>query len=453
MVNIIPAPVEVSNEAGFDPEIDILGRKTFGESLTRLVQALPDGGVIALDSAWGEGKSTFIKMWLGYMRHLEDQPIQSINFDAFEHDYSDDPFICLSAELLSFFHRYHDVPDLKEKAITVGKAVGKWGLNVAAKALTLNLVKDTDLEDVGEEISQALSQITDKQIWARMEAHKNLKQNISDFRTQLEANVQQHANGKLVFVIDELDRCRPDFSVAVVEQVKHLFSAKGVVFVLVLNSKQMRESVQGVYGQAIDSERYLQKFVNIWTSLPPKQQEKNRAMEYRIFIDHLIDKMDILDQPDGLHNKYVKQITQSLNELANSFNPSLRELEKTATNIAMALAALDPKIWRDPLSLTMLAIIKVIDPKLFEGLLHGNPSALSEARNRTNLRVSTYHVATLDYLTLSEEEYGETLRNSPEEDDYRIHQDVPLSFRDEYFEKGSFYLKSYTKAMSLFLAS
>ena len=51
----------------------------------------------------------------------------------------------------------------------------------------------------------------------------------------------------LVVIIDELDRCRPNYSVEMLEKVKHFFSTKGVVFVLVMHKKQLEESIKGVY--------------------------------------------------------------------------------------------------------------------------------------------------------------------------------------------------------------
>ena len=114
----------------------------------------------------------------------------------------------------------------------------------------------------------------------------------------------------------------------------------------------------GVYGQEVESERYLQKFINIWTSLPPKKKEHSQTKEYRAFIEHLIDKMDIRGQLDVLPVRDVEVLIRCLNELAQSFNPSLRELEKTLTYVAMTLVALRPAIIREPLSIAMLAMIK-----------------------------------------------------------------------------------------------
>ena len=47
---------------------DKLGRKQYAEALTDVVEAYKGGAVIALNGAWGTGKTTFLKMW---KQHLE----------------------------------------------------------------------------------------------------------------------------------------------------------------------------------------------------------------------------------------------------------------------------------------------------------------------------------------------------------------------------------------------
>ena len=39
----------------------------------------------------------------------------------------------------------------------------------------------------------------------------------------------------LVVIIDELDRCRPDFAIRLIERIKHFFDIPKIVFVLVMN--------------------------------------------------------------------------------------------------------------------------------------------------------------------------------------------------------------------------
>ena len=89
-------PLEISETEGFTTEKDIFNRKPFGEALYKLVSNIEDELIIALDAKWGEGKTTFIKMWRGY---LTENKVKSIYFDAFSNDYIDDPFTALSGEI------------------------------------------------------------------------------------------------------------------------------------------------------------------------------------------------------------------------------------------------------------------------------------------------------------------------------------------------------------------
>ena len=43
---------------------DKLGRKEYAEILTGIVETFVDGAVIALNGAWGTGKTAFLKMWI-----------------------------------------------------------------------------------------------------------------------------------------------------------------------------------------------------------------------------------------------------------------------------------------------------------------------------------------------------------------------------------------------------
>lgn len=94
-MRIFPPPVEIKEDEGFTQRNDIFKRRFFGESLARLVMTAEDALVIGLDAPWGEGKTTFVKQWIGLLR--EDQfGIDSIYFDAFAHDYCDKPLEALS---------------------------------------------------------------------------------------------------------------------------------------------------------------------------------------------------------------------------------------------------------------------------------------------------------------------------------------------------------------------
>ena len=93
-MKIIIPPLAVEDEDGF--KNDALQRKSFGESLRNVVANSTEPLVISLDGRWGEGKTTFIKMWRGLLR---EDGIPSIYFDAFAHDHTADAFMSIASSL------------------------------------------------------------------------------------------------------------------------------------------------------------------------------------------------------------------------------------------------------------------------------------------------------------------------------------------------------------------
>lgn len=72
-MKIVVPTLEILEIEGFSDEKDIFKRKDFGERLANLFENSKDELVVGLDAPWGEGKSTFIKMWKGYVEHKREK--------------------------------------------------------------------------------------------------------------------------------------------------------------------------------------------------------------------------------------------------------------------------------------------------------------------------------------------------------------------------------------------
>ncbi|WP_419238755.1 P-loop NTPase fold protein [Photobacterium leiognathi subsp. mandapamensis] len=69
--------LQISDDEGFTTEKDLFHRKQFGDRLYNLINNSDENMVLALDAQWGEGKSTFIKMWSGENRHKQELPLET----------------------------------------------------------------------------------------------------------------------------------------------------------------------------------------------------------------------------------------------------------------------------------------------------------------------------------------------------------------------------------------
>lgn len=366
-MKIITPPLVIKNDEGFKQ--DSLGRQSYGEALTNLVSRSNDALVISLDGQWGEGKTTFVKMWQGL---LLEKGIPNIYIDAFANDYVDDAFISV-VSAISDYAKGNITEDefntLIEKSKKVGGKLLSFSARIGIKVATLGLIKDAEIEELNEiksDLSKATSDLVGDFIEDRINSYsKDIKaiELFKEFLSELPAKLQTDTNYPLVIIIDELDRCKPTFAVEILEKIKHLFSVENIIFLLVMNKEQLEESIKSVYGQNIDAHTYLQKFISIEAKLP-----KNTLQAYQNDLYKYIRKLSELHELDAEDDK--RKITETLEALSIHFNISLRQLEKIYTSLVLFYMTEKEYTSRPVNLIVFLAVLKVIKPKLFKKLSH-----------------------------------------------------------------------------------
>lgn len=257
-------PIKIEADDPF--KFDCLNRKDGAEILTDFVASLDGPFVLAIDSPWGTGKTTFLNMWLQYARNKK---FQTLYFNAWENDFSDSPLVSLIGELgdgilaLQLDEGQKKLArKIFKKAKNAGAALVKTALPTVIKLATSGLI-DVEVANLAEEIAKK-----------EIDKYQEDKKTIAHFRHDLEelaksvAVKKQSQNQPILFVIDELDRCRPTYAIELLEKVKHLFSVKGFVFVLAIDKRQLCEAVRALYGDGVDSDGYLRRFIDLEYRLP-----------------------------------------------------------------------------------------------------------------------------------------------------------------------------------------
>src|ERR1041385_3321058 len=89
-----PTPIQIAEDDPFKE--GLLSRKSSAEVLTDFVSSLTEPFVLAIDSPWGTGKTTFLKMWLQLLRN---QKFHCLYFNAWETDFTDSPLVSLIGEV------------------------------------------------------------------------------------------------------------------------------------------------------------------------------------------------------------------------------------------------------------------------------------------------------------------------------------------------------------------
>lgn len=275
-----PARIEVPFEG------DRLNRKAVADQLTGYLERLQVGAVIALDAPWGEGKTWFGRHWIA---SLSQQGYATGWINAFEQDYVEDAFLPLAATVLELCQGNRSRGE-KVKAgagavmRTLMPTVTKALINMAGRAVGLSGVADEFGEAVREAAEEAakdgaasVADTAASWVERRLEDWGRERATVAHFRRTLAefAAEQYEATGKpVVIVIDELDRCRPEFAVRLVERIKHFFDVPHLVFVLLMNRDQLEKAIRGVYGSETDAATYLGKFLHLSLRLPKDRTRK-----------------------------------------------------------------------------------------------------------------------------------------------------------------------------------
>ena len=225
-------------------------------------------------------------------KHLEAENHNVIYLDAFANDYLEDPFLVISSEITSCLAKDDNVSShintFKEKAAAAYQALLP-SLPKVLLTLGLNLISGGVLgtlaqqayetgEKVIESASDEIGEKIKESIEAKIESHEADKNTLLVFKQEL-AQLADKLEKPLVFVVDELDRCRPDFAIRLIERIKHFFDIPKIVFVLVMNKTQLIQSVHTLYGYTIETNGdYFEKFIDFTIKFPQLDAINNYEM-------------------------------------------------------------------------------------------------------------------------------------------------------------------------------
>ena len=347
---------------------DLLDRKTTILTLTNLLQNLETPYTMSIDASWGNGKTTFLKMWT---QHLKNEGFPVVSFNAWESDFTKNPFAVLSANLLESLKEYE-----KQKKLSLSSLRAAIR-NLNHVLVAINFSGYVTLAGTFWSIQYSEPSflfIASALIWTAS-AFRKLKQVFSplpdattavkSFKRELESvakcTSKNHSHLPLVIAIDELDRCRPPFTIELLEIAKHLFSVNNIVFVLAVDKSQLVHSIKAIYGNDFDAIGYLRRFIDLDFQLP----DPNRTN----FMTHLMGQTRILqffERYSG-HSWGESADTQRLLQTFLSLPVlSIRQIQQAMHRLGIILASLDQSDTISYGAVAVLVILRTIEPVAYQ---------------------------------------------------------------------------------------
>ena len=264
------------------------------ESISQLARSRESASAytLAVDAGYGEGKTFFLKR---LAEHIAlSHPVAFV--DAWTDDLADEPLTALAATLKQAITPLFPVNRrLRKRWKNVASRAGDVAI-VAGKGAVKRLIGAAVGHEGAEAISHFAGQfgetLTEELKGASNDASKEgveaafktakpppdwMQQRINDFeagrkairdlKESLAALVDElRARGPyeppIVILIDELDRCRPTYSIKLLEEIKHLFDVPGLVFIFGMFGTQLERSIKHAYGADFDGASYLKRFIN-----------------------------------------------------------------------------------------------------------------------------------------------------------------------------------------------
>ena len=286
--------------------------------MLELVNSFTDGFVMTINGKWGSGKTTFVQMW---QQQMNNNGYETVYYNAWENDYISDPLISMIAE----FKKLTTV-SADKKLMEYTTAFAKISTAMIPSILALATKKFTgldlkDLKDIIKDGSKEAMNILNKSIDNYIEQQKNIK----SFKEALKEYVDLCSPEKpIVFIIDELDRCKPDFAVKTLERIKHLLTIKKVIFVLAIDREQLGHSIRGYYGSDLfDADDYLRRFIDIPIDLPT-----GNTFTVVKLVEKVLTKFGFANTKIVNDKNVFKAFKNTVESLYKSQNMSIRQLEK-----------------------------------------------------------------------------------------------------------------------------
>lgn len=353
-----PAEVAVPDDDPF--KNDRLDRRQTAEALSRFIGTIDGPCVVSLDAEWGMGKTTFLRMW---QAHLRDQGFPVVMFNAWDNDFANEPFLALSEEMQSFLSDGDNgeggtAGRLKNAAIDVLANAAPALVRTVATAAAGGVAGDAAAALAGHVMGLA------RQDLSRYGAAKAA---MNEFRAALASAAEAEAavegqRPPLVVLVDELDRCRPLYSIELLEVLKHLFAVKGVVFVLAVNRSQLANAVKALYGAEFDAEVYLRRFFDVDLRLP----DVNRDGFIDAQLEAIWKQLHTIRRIDAAGWREHEVARDWAMRFFGSPELDLRTVQQALQRLGLVLAMLEGEPGETVLTAMFTLILRTLDRGLYD---------------------------------------------------------------------------------------
>lgn len=255
-------------------KLDILQRDEFVKQLERMIEnisANKSSTCFAINGKWGCGKTFVLDMLQEKLEAKQNEETADneyfvIRYNSWKFDYYREPLIAIVAEIVSVIEEKTALfPDSEEKQKLLGALQGICIVLLTCFGNVVNSQTGFDINNAVKTVFKG----KEKGEGDYKKAHDYdeyfaLKNSIEKLNEVLKDLAENYT---IVFLVDELDRCMPEYAIKVLERLHHLTEGKSnIITIISMDKYQLKKSVEKIFG--IDnSDKYLEKFIQFEVKL------------------------------------------------------------------------------------------------------------------------------------------------------------------------------------------
>lgn len=290
-------------------EQNYFSRNKYLVNLIDIINNTNECNTLAINGVWGSGKTVFMHQFLYLLKNKEKyntlssrfagtqtdvNKIEGFYYNAWENDLIRNPTINLLYCLIEEYSLFNNEEQEKYKDILNSLA------ELSLRFMTNGMV---GVDNFKRQSDNNFSEVIKA---------KEIKDKFSEMINIIKKvkNVD-----KILIVIDELDRCKPSYSVELLETLKHFYINNNLIFIISTDLNQLSHTVKKLYGESFDADLYLQRFFDgVFTlNIGSTEQYINEELKYDYSENYILSVVcSTLIEFYGLSireiNKFIKQI-------------------------------------------------------------------------------------------------------------------------------------------------
>ena len=289
-------------------KLDILQRDEFVEQLERMIEnisANKSSTCFAINGKWGCGKTFVLDMLQEKLKEKQEEKQDKettdnkyfiIRYNSWKFDYYREPLIAIVAEIVSVIEEKTALfPDSEEKRKILGALQGICIVLLTCFGNVINAQTGFDVNSAVKTVFKRKEKGEgDYQKAHDYDEYFALKKSIEKLNELLKDISEKYT---ILFLVDELDRCMPEYAIKVLERLHHLTEGKSnIITVISMDKDQLKKSVEKIFG-ITNSDKYLEKFIQFEVKLDYGNISESILDKYADYVALFDKKIFPFDEP------------------------------------------------------------------------------------------------------------------------------------------------------------